>query len=88
MSSNKKYFIQYCRVSVSEGLNIELNTSELMLEKFNKEVYWTCKHCHCTIEIKKAFIENESLWYVHQSFKKWRQNQPKYIYYLDRKSKV
>ena len=39
MSSNKKYFIQYCRVSVSEGLNIELNTSELMLEKFNKEVY-------------------------------------------------
>ena len=46
MSINKKSFIHYCRVSVREGLNIELETSELMLEIFNKEVYQGCKHCH------------------------------------------
>ena len=61
MSINKKSFIHYCRVSVSEGLNIELETSELMLEKFNKEVYQGCKHCHCTLEIIKAFKEDKTV---------------------------
>ena len=61
MSINKKSFTLYCRVSVSEGLNIELETSELMLEKFNKEVYQGCKHCHCTLEIIKAFKEDKTV---------------------------
>ena len=61
MSINKKSFTHYCRVSVSEGLNIELETSELMLEKFNKEVYQGCKHCHCTLEIIKAFKEDKTV---------------------------
>ena len=39
MSLNKKYFIYYCRVSVSEGLNTELPTIQLMLEKYDKGVY-------------------------------------------------
>ena len=47
MPLNEKYFIYYCRVSVSEGLNIELSISELMLEKYNKEVYQKCRYCHC-----------------------------------------
>ena len=57
MPSNRKYFIYYCRVSVQEGLNTDLNSSELMLGKYDKEVYRKC-HCHCVIEIKKAFKEN------------------------------
>ena len=39
MPLNEKYFIYYCCVSVSEGLNTELSTSELMLGKYDKEVY-------------------------------------------------
>ena len=33
MLLNNKYFIHYCRVAVSEGLNTDLGTSELMLGK-------------------------------------------------------
>ena len=59
MSLNKKYFIYYCRVSVSEGLNTELPTSQLVLEKHDKEVYQKCRYCCCVIEIKKAFKEEK-----------------------------
>ena len=61
MPLNEKYFIYYCRVSVSEGLNIDLDTSKLMVGHYNKEVYWSCQHCHCVIEIKKGFKENPSV---------------------------
>ena len=59
MSLSKKYFIYYCRVSVSEGLNTDLPTSKLMLGQYNKEVYRECHHCKCVIEIEKAFTEKE-----------------------------
>ena len=36
MPLHKRYFIHYYRVSISEGLNTELSTSDLMLEKFDK----------------------------------------------------
>ena len=42
MSLNKKYFIYYCRISVKDGLNTDLKTSELMLSKYNKGVYQKC----------------------------------------------
>ena len=38
MSLNKKYFIYYCCISVKEGLNTDLKTSELMLGNYDKEV--------------------------------------------------
>ena len=59
MPLNKKYFIYYCRVNVSEDLNTELSTSELMLSEYNKEVYQKYRYRHCVIEIKKAFKEKE-----------------------------
>ena len=59
MPLNDKYFIHYCRVAVSEGLNTDLITSELMLDKYNKEVYQKCRYCHCVIEIKKVFKEEQ-----------------------------
>ena len=30
-----------------------------MLDKYNKEVYRTCRYCCCVIEIKKAFKEDK-----------------------------
>ena len=59
MSLNKKYFIYYCCVSVSEGLNTELSSSQLMLEKYDKKVYQKCRYCHFVVEIEKAFKEEE-----------------------------
>ena len=56
--SDKKPFIYYCRISVSKGLNTELKTSELCLERYDKEVYKKCGHCHQVIEIKKNFKED------------------------------
>ena len=55
MPSNKKYFIFYCRISVKEGLNSDLKTSELILGKYDKEVYQKCQYCHQVIKIKKGF---------------------------------
>ena len=65
MLLHKKYFIHYYRVSVSEGLNTELCTSDLMLKKFDKEVFQRCGFCHCTIEIKKAFTEEKDVIACH-----------------------
>ena len=60
-SLNKKYFFYYCQVSIKEGLNTELSTTKLMFEKYDKKVYQRCRYCHCTIEIKKAFTEDEKV---------------------------
>ena len=55
MLSNKKKNIYYCCISVKEGLNTGLKTSELMLGKYDKEVYQKCQYCHQVIEVKKGF---------------------------------
>ena len=65
MPLSKKYFIYYCRISINEGLNTDLKTSELMLGKYDKEVYRSCRHCHCVIEIKKAFKKDEFIWNMY-----------------------
>ena len=51
--SNPKSFLYYSRISVSEGLNTELKTSEICLERYDKETYKKCGYCHQVIEIKK-----------------------------------
>ena len=67
MSLNKEYFTSYCRISVKEGLNTDLKTSELMLGKYERslkkfrEIYQKCKYCHQVIEIKKGFKEDASI---------------------------
>ena len=35
-----------------------MKTSELMLGKYDKDVYQSCQYCHQVIEIKKGFKEN------------------------------
>ena len=58
MPLSKKYYIYYHHGNTQEGLNIDLNTSELMLGNYNKEFYQKCTYFHCVIEIEKAFKEN------------------------------
>ena len=54
-------FIHYYRVSVSKGLNTELSTSDLILEKFDKEASQRRGFCHFTIEIKEAFTKEKDI---------------------------
>ena len=58
MSLSKKYCIFYHRFSTQEGLNIDLNISQLMLGNYSKEIYQKCTYCHCVIEIEKGFKQN------------------------------
>ena len=61
MSKNRKGFIHYCRVSVNDGLNTDLSTSDLLLDKFDKEIFQNCCFCYCTIEIKKDFTRKKNV---------------------------
>ena len=38
-----------CRISIKDGFNTDLKTSELMLGKYDKEVYQSCRYCHQVI---------------------------------------
>ena len=42
-------------------MNTDLKTLELILGKYDKEVYQSCRHCHQVIEIKKGFKEDASV---------------------------
>ena len=69
--SNYKSFLYYSRISVSERLNTELKTSELCLERYDKEIYKKCGQCRQVIEIKKIFKEvTELAMYVLNFHKK------------------
>ena len=52
------WMVETKELSVKEGLNTDLKTSELMLGKYDKEVYQKCQYCHQIIKIKKGFKEN------------------------------
>ena len=64
MSLSKKYYIYYHRGNTQEGLNIDLNTSELMLGNYNKKFYQKCTYSHWVNEIKKVFKENALIWNI------------------------
>ena len=51
--SNKKSFLYYLCLSVSEGLNTELKTSQLYLERLDKDIYKKCNQCCQVFAIKK-----------------------------------
>ena len=55
--SNPKSFLYYSRISVSEGLNTELNL-EICLERYDKETYKKCGYRHQVIKIMKKFKED------------------------------
>ena len=43
--SNKKSFLYYSRLSVSEGLNTETKKLQIHLGQFDKDFFKTCKYC-------------------------------------------
>ena len=51
--SNKKSFLYYSHLSVSEGLNTESKTSQLCLERFDEDIYKKCRLCRQVFGIKK-----------------------------------
>ena len=53
-------------------MNTDLKTSELMLGKYDKEVYQKCQYCHQVIEIKKGFKENA---FICNMYFIWIENQ-------------
>ena len=53
--SNKKSFLYYSRLRVSEGLNTESKTSQLCLERFDKDIYKKYRQCCQVFPIKKIF---------------------------------
>ena len=57
MNLHRKFFIHYYLASISEGLQTELSTSELMLRRFEDKIFQTCHFYHFTIEIKLAFTQ-------------------------------
>ena len=57
MNLHRKFFIHYYLESISEGVQTELSTSELMLRKFEDKIFQACHFCHFTIEIKTAFTQ-------------------------------
>ena len=57
--SNKKSFLYYSRLSLSEGLNTESKTSQLCLERFDKDIYKKCRQCHQVFAIKKDFKKDD-----------------------------
>ena len=57
--SNRKSFLYYTRLSVSEGLDTETNKLEMNFERFNKYIFKKCRYCHHVFSIKKIFEKDK-----------------------------
>ena len=53
--SDRKSFLHYSRLSVSEGLNTETDELEINLEQFDKDIFIKCSYYHQVFAIKKFF---------------------------------
>ena len=58
--SNKKSFLYYLRLSVSEGLNTKSKTSQLCLERFDKDIYKKCRQCRQVLQLKKFLKDDDT----------------------------
>ena len=57
--SNRKTFLYYSGLSVSEGLDTEANELQMNLDSFNKDIFKKCRYCHHVFAIKKKFEKDE-----------------------------
>ena len=53
--NNRKSFLYYSRLSVSEGSDTETNELQMNLERFDKDIFKKCTYCHQVFAIKKKF---------------------------------
>ena len=51
--NNRKSFLYYSRLSVSEGLNTETNELKMDLDRLDKNIFKKCTYCHQVFAIKK-----------------------------------
>ena len=59
--SNKKSFLYYSRLSVSEGLNTETNELQMNLCWFDKDIFKKFKYCIQVLAIKKTFDKDKDI---------------------------
>ena len=57
--SNRKTFLYYSGLSVSEGLDRETNELQMNLDSFNKDIFKKCRYCHHVFAIKNKFEKDE-----------------------------
>ena len=53
--NNRKSFLYYSRLTVSEGSDTETNELQMNLERFGKDIFKKCTYCHQVFAIKKKF---------------------------------
>ena len=57
--NNRKSFMYYSCLSVSEGLDTETNELQMNLERFDKDIFKKCTYCHQIFAIKKNFEKDK-----------------------------
>ena len=57
--SNRRLFLYYSRLSVSEDLDTETNFLQMELGRFEKDIFKKCRHCCHVFDIKKNFEQDE-----------------------------
>ena len=91
--SDRKSFLHYSCLGVSEGLNTETDELEMNLSQFNKDIFKKCLYCQQAFAIKKNFERDEKTCNVcvgllgkksksAQKFLFWRNNTT-YIVFTD-----
>ena len=60
MSKNKKGFIHYCRVSLNEGLNTDLSTSDLLLDEFDKKYFKNAVFVIAQLKLKMLLLKKKT----------------------------
>ena len=59
--SNKKSFLYYSCLSVSEGLDTATNKLQMCLNRFDKDIYNKCSYCSQVFELKKVFEKDKHI---------------------------
>ena len=59
MSKNRKGFTHYCRVSVNDGFNTDLSTSDLLLENLIKKYFKTVVFGIAQLKLKKLLLKKD-----------------------------
>ena len=57
--NNRKSFLYYSRLSLSEDLDTETNKLQMNLERFDKDILKKCTDCHQVFAIKIFFEKHE-----------------------------
>ena len=57
--SNRRSFLYYSRLSVSEDLDTKTNFLQMESGRFDKDIFKKCRHCCHVFDIKKNFEQDE-----------------------------